>query len=418
MLSLALLAAAAVGSYASPYYANTSVVEPHNLYKRISSGCSATTTKSCSSSASGTCCFESPGGLLVQPQFWDTDPVTGPADSWTIHGLWPDKCDGTYEENCDSSRDYTNIATLLTNAGLSSLVTYMQEYWVSNSGTPESLWEHEWATHGTCYSTLETSCLPSGSTKGAEAVAFFQTTVNLFKSLPTHTWLENAGITPSSTKTYTLAQLQSAIKSAWGHTPAFDCDGSNVFEIYYYFYLEGSVIDGTFVPIDAPSFESGSCSSSAALKYLPKTGATSTTTTKGSTSTASAPTSTSTGTAGSIPSKATISAITSSGSTLGGLLSFGTWSTQTPGTYTLSGTPSSFKMSSSKGTCGVSSGAFSCGSGLSSSFSAVSSGGQTLLAYSGSTAFSSDASPSGSTQETVYTGTSHSQKYTLALISS
>ena len=44
-----------------------------------------------------------------------------------LAGLWPDNCDGTYEENCDSSRDYTNIGTLLSNAGLSSLVTYMEE---------------------------------------------------------------------------------------------------------------------------------------------------------------------------------------------------------------------------------------------------------------------------------------------------
>ena len=28
-------------------------------------------------------------GLIQQVQFWDTDPVTGPSDSWTIHGLWP-----------------------------------------------------------------------------------------------------------------------------------------------------------------------------------------------------------------------------------------------------------------------------------------------------------------------------------------
>lgn len=34
------------------------------------------------------CCFNAPGGLLVQTQFWDTDPATGPDDSWTIHGLW------------------------------------------------------------------------------------------------------------------------------------------------------------------------------------------------------------------------------------------------------------------------------------------------------------------------------------------
>lgn len=35
-----------------------------------------------------TCCFNSPGGQLLQTQFWDTNPPTGPVSSWTIHGLW------------------------------------------------------------------------------------------------------------------------------------------------------------------------------------------------------------------------------------------------------------------------------------------------------------------------------------------
>ena len=35
-----------------------------------------------------TCCFAAPGGQLLQTQFWDTDPETGPSNSWTIHGLW------------------------------------------------------------------------------------------------------------------------------------------------------------------------------------------------------------------------------------------------------------------------------------------------------------------------------------------
>jgi ribonuclease T2 len=34
------------------------------------------------------CCFNAPGGQLLQTQFWDTAPVTGPVDSWTLHGLW------------------------------------------------------------------------------------------------------------------------------------------------------------------------------------------------------------------------------------------------------------------------------------------------------------------------------------------
>jgi len=35
-----------------------------------------------------TCCFNAPGGQLLQTQFWDTSPATGPADHWTVHGLW------------------------------------------------------------------------------------------------------------------------------------------------------------------------------------------------------------------------------------------------------------------------------------------------------------------------------------------
>lgn len=35
-----------------------------------------------------TCCYNYPGGMILQTQFWDADPAVGPDDSWTIHGLW------------------------------------------------------------------------------------------------------------------------------------------------------------------------------------------------------------------------------------------------------------------------------------------------------------------------------------------
>lgn len=47
------------------------------------------TPLSCHNTTSvNTCCHEYPGGQMLLTQFWDTAPSTGPADSWTVHGLW------------------------------------------------------------------------------------------------------------------------------------------------------------------------------------------------------------------------------------------------------------------------------------------------------------------------------------------
>lgn len=95
-------------------------------------------------------------------------------------------------------------------------------------------------------------------------------------------------------------------------------------------------------------------------------------------------------------------------------------------------------MSTSKGKCAVSGGALSCGSGVASAstFSAVSSffvslcvvgegliggqvasGSQLLLAFGGSTAWTSDGTPSGTVQETIFTGSGHAVDYTIAIVS-
>lgn len=76
--------------------------------------------------------------------------------------------------------------------------------------------KHEWASHGTCYSTLQPSCLPPGSPQGTEAVLFFQRVVELYKKLPTYDWLAQQGITPSETRTHTLSELLDALKESSG----------------------------------------------------------------------------------------------------------------------------------------------------------------------------------------------------------
>ena len=128
-----------------------------------------------------------PKWLIKTPEInCNTDPATGPDSSWTIHGLWPNNCDGTYSESCDTKRAYTNITQLLEAAGDTSTLDYMQTYWVSDDESNEAFWDHEWETHGTCISTLSPSCY-TDYTAGEEAVDFFTTVVSLFQTLPTYT---------------------------------------------------------------------------------------------------------------------------------------------------------------------------------------------------------------------------------------
>ncbi|KAG8705927.1 ribonuclease T2-like [Ceratobasidium sp. 394] len=376
-------------------------LDAHSLFPRTS--CSISGQASCQNTTaqSNLCCFEAPGGQLLQTQFWDFNPSTGPSDSWTIHGLWPDHCDGTFDSNCDPSRAYTDITSILTNGGASDILDYMKTYWVDINGNDESFWEHEWGKHGTCMSTLKPACI-SSSVKGQDAIYYFTRVVNLFKTLTTYEFLGAAGIYPSSTATYTLSQLTSAVKAKWGFTPAFDCTSGSINAVSYYYNLKGSLIDGTLVPINAP--KAGTCGSTG-LKYPLKSGSgtpTQTATAPGGTSTA-------------VPTKATIVGITSSGTKTGCLLTAGTWSVQTCATYTLTPVSGGFTLATSKGLCQVSGGALTCGSSVSTGSVFTSSGG--LLAYSGSTAFTGDSVPSGTAQVALYTGISHAQDITLSIVS-
>ncbi|KAF8341935.1 base non-specific acid ribonuclease [Amanita rubescens] len=178
-------------------------------------------------------------GLISLTQFWGTHSPSGPSDSWAIHlGLWPNHCDS---KGCDPSRDYTNIGGLLSDQGTGDTLSFMQTYWTDNHG--RNCWEHEWDKHGTCYSPT-----------GAETVAFFQTTVGLLQKYDIYNALSNVGITPSSHRTYSLSELQSALSSAFGVMHSFDCShGKYLNEANIWFNLQGSVIDGSFNPVDAPS---------------------------------------------------------------------------------------------------------------------------------------------------------------------
>lgn len=297
----------------------------------------------------------------------------------------------------------------------------MDTYWVSDSGTNEAFWEHEWGKHGTCISTLEPGCY-TDYTPQEEVVDFFNTVVTLFKTLPSYTWLSNAGIVPSSTTTYTLADILAALQSPRGVTAVIQCKNTNELdEIWYFYDVQGSVQTGTFIPTNPgtdlhllllltllTSELDGSKTDCPAtgVKYLPKSGSgtSPTTSTSITTSTTTAPGTTPTTAPGTpFSGKGTLQ-VTSGGASNGCIISAGTWYIGgTCATFTATVSDTGFTLASSKGLCAVQNADLVCGSSVSTATVFMSSGGE--LAYADNAAFYASSVPSGTVQATVSTAT-------------
>ncbi|KAL4249529.1 RNase T2 family protein [Abortiporus biennis] len=329
---------------------------------------------------SNTCCFNAPGGHFLQTQFWDyNSPVdfAGPNNSWTIHGLWPDHCDGTFDQFCAPGREVSNITQILQQHGENEILDYMHTFWKDNTGNDESFWEHEFNKHGTCISTLEPQCIQNFEDRN-DVVIFIKRTISLFQILPTHKFLKAKGIVPSTNTTYKFSDVLSALTSATGKNPTVQCNGRNkqfLNELWYHFETKGSVIDGIFTHADADS--DSNCPDD--VYYWPK-GVPTPTPTPTSAPTSSSPTPTST------EDKGTIQVFTSTGS----------------------------NFTSSKGPCGVDSinGTLNCAAtGVTPSDFTNSTSG--LLVFNASSLFSADVLPTGTIQSPVFIGSNHSQVITL-----
>ena len=104
-LSWAVIASAVIGAQANrhPFYDTRPDLSACGALPIVYS-CENTTA------FADSCCNIAGGGLVLQTQFWDT--YTGyehkgqllPKDSWTVHGLWPDNCDGCALRNANGSR--------------------------------------------------------------------------------------------------------------------------------------------------------------------------------------------------------------------------------------------------------------------------------------------------------------------------
>ncbi|KAK2754032.1 ribonuclease T2-like [Arachnomyces sp. PD_36] len=340
-----------------------------------------------------TCCFNYPGGQFLQTQFWDAEPAYGPDDHWTIHGLWPNHCDGTFDQNCDRDRHYTNITDILNAAGREELVDFMSTYWKDYRGNDEYLWQHEWNKHGTCVSTLETKCY-ADYVPQQEVVDYFNKTVDLFQMLPSYETLSDAGIVPSDTQTYSFSAIQGALEEAHGSEVVVRCRNGAINEIRYYFHVSGSVRSGDFVP-SSPGSARSNCPMTG-IKYIPKRSR-------------SVPTQTSDPT---VPTKSPSKDpfigkghldVWAFDRQIGCIISHGTWFTSgTCATFVVEPSAASdgFTLTSSKGACSFKGDILNCGPEVKDSTTFNSTDGK--LSFNNKTQFYAEAIPRGTTQAKIY----------------
>ncbi|KAH7886151.1 ribonuclease T2 [Phlebopus sp. FC_14] len=225
------------------------------------------------------CCNVVKGGLVLQTQIWDT--YTGleeqgqllPAESWGIHGLWPDNCDGSYDQYCDLSRQYDpnpspeilpdgtrvlpyegpSVKTFIKEFGRLDLLKYMDTFWVNRGAPNAEFWAHEFSKHATCTSTFDTACYEPGYKEHQDVVNFYETVIKVFQMYPTYNMLAAAGIWPSNETTYTLAQITGALYSQTLAVPYLGCSkhGTVLDQVWYFHHVMGTEQYGHFKTINS-----------------------------------------------------------------------------------------------------------------------------------------------------------------------
>ncbi|KAK3698620.1 hypothetical protein LTR37_016848 [Vermiconidia calcicola] len=301
-LALSLVGASCASLYGETQYNHSCVLDP--------------AIRSCSPKAKpatvDTCCAETYGGLLLSTQFWtiytgleDQGQVL-PADTWTLHGLWPDFCSGSYTQYCDLSRQYDpdpspNTTTgepdgtpvppytgprinPFAESGKLDLLEFMDKYWINQGRENYELWVHEYSKHATCFSTFDVPCYGPDYIPQEDVIDYFETAIRYYLRLPTWDWLDAHDIRPSNSTTYSLSAIEDALEAEYGTTPYVGCSGpsynetaegagssddgrTQLSEVWYFFHVRGRPQSGDWLPISQTG--SSSCAqASGAIHYF------------------------------------------------------------------------------------------------------------------------------------------------------
>ncbi|XP_069116304.1 ribonuclease Oy-like isoform X1 [Argopecten irradians] len=129
--------------------------------------------------------------------------------TWGIHGLWPTKTGTRGPTSCNSQLhfDFSRIQ---------SLVPMMKVLWPNMYAdtSMESFWEHEWTKHGTCASSLAAT---------SNEAQYFQKALDLAGTYGASQLLAKENIVPSSSRTYSLEEVEVALAHQLGAKAKVEC---------------------------------------------------------------------------------------------------------------------------------------------------------------------------------------------------
>ncbi|KAI9328630.1 ribonuclease T2-like protein [Obelidium mucronatum] len=140
--------------------------------------------------------YADPGGWTAPAVVADIGP------RFTLHGLWPNGCDGAFnasDAGCDAARSCADIAALLRNTTgrFGYLQALLAREWRAGDGDNNWLWTHEWTKHGTCAESFQPRCLESPAEPRADLLGFLAAAVALFIRLDVMKAFRAAGVAPS-----------------------------------------------------------------------------------------------------------------------------------------------------------------------------------------------------------------------------
>ena len=183
------------------------------------------------------------------------------------------------------------VDTFVEALGRYDLLDWMNTYWINQGAPNPDFWAHEFSKHATCFPTFDLPCYGPKYVEHEDVIDFFQTAILFYERLPTWTWLEAAGITPSNTTTYSLSDVQAALTKPFGAVPYIGCSGPRynataagngttdrgntvISEVWYYYHVQGRPQEGRAIPLDASigNLSTSTCATTkGALRYFERT---------------------------------------------------------------------------------------------------------------------------------------------------